>query len=216
MSTSWTVNGFPLTELELCEPATGAWTAQLSCASDVDLVEPIVIRCENGPHEWVGAIVQQRTNKGRAEAYVVGGKNKLRTVVRSRGYRQATAASIVRDIMSDCGETLSPSAKPTGTLAHWARLAHTGADALAAINATTGDAYRVERDGTIYVGPVAYTAAETEGFVVYQDNASRRTEYSLQAPDIKAGTIVDGFKVARVDYSVRASSVSAMVVWGVE
>lgn len=161
-----TVDGAPLVSAELSEPLVGVWCADVvaDAANISSLAGQVTIDIDGV--EWVGTVLPGSSDVygGRCEARIVGGANALSSTVTARAHTSISLDVLFRDLMSECGETVSDdydSSELNLTLQRWVRPAEKASMALSAIATAIGLVWRVKRDGTVWIGTDSYDDIDT-------------------------------------------------------
>ncbi len=147
-----TLGGRAVTLATITLPASGVWCADV----DVDTADEITGRAElvvDGGPTWSGTVVSGGVSHGLWRGRIVGGAGGLRTTLPALAYRNATLADVLRDVLSEAAEVLSPtSADLSYAVALWQRTRGLGASAVAEIALAAGYVWRVLADGTVWMG----------------------------------------------------------------
>ena len=204
MSVNWTVDGRPVVAVFIAEPGRGRWLAQVQVQGVAELASACVLRCENGPHEWHGSIAKQSNYQGFTEATILGCPS-LESTVPAAGYKNTTSKIVAREAVEAAGGTLDPSSNAWASLPFWARKAATLADSLNALCVTTGETWRVMRDGRVFVGTPAYAESKTEGVETDRDMQLGCIHYVSDTPDLAPWLTVDGNKLHSVEHTISDS-----------
>lgn len=147
-----TLGGRAVTLATITLPARGVWCADV----EVDTTDEITGRAElvvDGGPTWSGTVVSGGVSHGLWRGRIVGGAGGLRGTLPALAYRNATLADVLRDVLAESGEVLSPaSADLSYAVALWQRSRGTASAAVAEIAAAAGYAWRVLADGAVWLG----------------------------------------------------------------
>lgn len=139
-------------------PQRGAWTADITVATDGDIGPDIVI-----DEAFHGFAYRSTVYGASTSLRVVGGAGGLRNVIAAKGYQIAPAIQVAQDIASDCGEALAPSAALSGLLTHWARPKGPAERALTQLADYLGVLWRITPSGEILFTEDLFLPVDTEG-----------------------------------------------------
>lgn len=147
-----TLGGRAVTLATITLPALGVWCADV----DVDTADEITGRADlvvDGGPTWSGTVVSGGVSHGLWRGRLVGGAGGLRTTLPALAYRNATLADVLRDVLTESGEVLSPtSADLSYAVALWQRTRGLGASAVSEIATLAGYTWRVRGDGLVWLG----------------------------------------------------------------
>jgi hypothetical protein len=144
-------------QLEAEEFEQGAWVADLV---DADAFAGSFVL---GGDTWVGTAVQSRVDFNRNYTRVIGGANKLATVLQDRWYAgNASLQVAVSDICKECGESFG-SATPGVFLNTYQRIKGTAAQALDQLAQLFGQIWWIGRDGKVNMAVTRPTGAPADG-----------------------------------------------------
>lgn len=169
----YTVNGANILLGEVTRPRVGAWLADLVVDSDrLSDFQDAPLSLQLGPGRvFKGWAVRAGLHHAQIHLRIVGGAGGLGDVLPPRAFSNATAAVILRDALTACGETLSPQADPAAAstfFASWVRVRQPlGAELGALVPACGLEAWRVMPDGTVWLGKETWGASDPArmGFV---------------------------------------------------
>lgn len=156
---SITANGLPCLAGMINEPETGPWTGRVEVDDEIGAAfESGLVTVTTGLVTWVGTVRFGSIEQGRYVAEIVGGQNKLETVIDAKSYYQTTLLSIVTDILAECGEVIDPesAANLTALVPHWVRAKGQARVALQAVCNEINGFWRVTRAGLVLI-----TASDT-------------------------------------------------------
>lgn len=201
-----TLDGKPLLVATIDEPRVGRWVAYCEADSDEDITGSATLSFESGAVDLVGTVHRGALESGRWIGFVVGGTGGLSTTLTPRAYRNCPLSTALTDIINTTGETLGADSETlTGQfVAHWQRIQGTATHAMAALADEMGYSWRVDRDGTLWLG--ADTYAELEADVVeLQHHASLGMKVVAPAaePTIRPAVTWDGWRVEHVTTRLR-------------
>lgn len=200
---SWSVSGRALVGAVIVEPMDGRWMATVEVQGGDALPSDVVLRCEDGPHEWRGHVSQQSSYTGRVRA-IVQPLPQLEATVQAKGYFNTSARIVASEAAQDAGATLAGSSTASQSLKHWARRRATLSEALATLCRTTGDVWRATRAGELFVGKVSFAEVEGKAIEMGRNLELRSVEFALDAPFIGPLSTYKGERFGDVEYTVGA------------
>ncbi|RPH55618.1 MAG: hypothetical protein EHM89_16830, partial [Acidobacteria bacterium] len=156
--------------------------------------------------EFRGTVTPGRSGRsmgGRTTLRLVGGAGGLTHTLEARNYGGdlTTVKSVVDDIMSDSGETLSAEADRSilgKRLSSWQRVRGQGRHALDRVLEKFGATWRVLRDGTIWIGIDTWPEVEPDGTVLDDDWGDGSIGLAPDTPTMVPGIVVRGQRVEEV------------------
>lgn len=189
-------NGLHVVRGKITESELGAWTGRIEVDDeDGEITGPVTISI--GGVSWVGTVMPERggIESGRFIAFVVGGNNGLTTELPPKYYYQATLATIIADIMTECGETFdAASSDPsiaTYQVPRWMRARGEARMALNAVANELGGYWRVNRAGhVVMVKDDLWTVVEGEYSEVAREPAARVVAIAPEEPFACPGVTV--------------------------
>ena len=159
-----TAAGERLLKAKITESVTGVWRAELELDSTTDATGQITISIDG--EDFVGTVIRSTVDNGRVKALVAGGAGALTgdedgaTLV-AKAYGSTSLDVILTDILLDTGETLSSTSDTllSYRVPTWNRAAGPARRAIEALAKKTGLNWRILRDGTLWLGTDAFSAA---------------------------------------------------------
>lgn len=107
--------------------------------------------------ELRGYVLRSRVSDGYCSAVIEGGTGGLTKTAGAKMYDlQITAAVVAQDILTEVGERLDPSSQLGAALSSWVRRRSTAAEQLSALCDAIGCVWRVQLDGSIWIGQDTY------------------------------------------------------------
>lgn len=158
-----TAGGADILNALIQEQRLGPWVAELDVDSDAALSGAITIDVDGVT--WQGTVVRGELVQGHAHAQVMAGAGGLSQVLDAKFYLGASMRVILDDLMRASGETLASdvdSAILSYTPNRWARLRGTGTQSLRVVAEALGVAWRVRRDGKVWLGQESWPAVDIE------------------------------------------------------
>ncbi len=201
-------------------PLVGTWVARFVVLGDdtSKVTGPVTLRV--GSTQLVGSAVAGVDPGGLVMVQIVGGAGGLQTQVAAKHYRNPTIRSILVDILSQGGETLSSDSDEetlSTALPHWTTTAEcTIGDAIIGLLRDTGADWRVLPDGTVWVGPETWPdVGEPEGFVLQQDDPNQKLLLAAaDGADVLPGSTYQERQIKEAVYLVSESAIRAELVYG--
>lgn len=199
-------------------PRVGAWTADL----ELDQASTVAGKVELslGPHTLAGSVDHAEVVAGRLQCRVVAGAAGLRELVVPKHYTSPTVGVVLKDILQDVGELVSPTADQavlSQQLEHWTTLRQPAGRAIGGLllRAGHGVAWRHLADGTVWVGRETWPESDVVSFSeISRNGASDRSEIALvHAEPIWPGTTLDGRQVDYVDLRLTGGATRATVFY---
>ncbi len=177
------INGHNLLSLELREPRTGLWVAKVEVDKADALTDPALTIDIDGI-QWKGALVCGAVEGTRWHATVTGGSAKLTLEVGPKHYVNTSVQIMLGDILSETGDVASPTIEPSllsKTLPRWSRPQGSCGAAIRQLADDLQAAFRVLRDGTVWLGTETWPELPNEPCVIpFEDHTHGRM---LAAPD---------------------------------
>lgn len=193
-----TLNGALLTKATIRIPLVGAWVADVEHMTEPEVGVGDAVSLVFGGQTFVGTVHRVQSGFGSGyDARIVGGSGGLSTVLDPEQYMSPTVGQVLRDAVSDAGETLSGtiSADTLATpLRAWARRSQTLGEALDSLSGLLGLRWRVLLDGTIWLGSDPGTAAALTDYEMISEDAGGCVIIAAEEPTILPGeAFVDSF-----------------------
>lgn len=173
-------------------PARGAWTAWLSLDATAAPAGAVTIVCEGAP-SLVGTVVRGALVGSVARVLVVGGAGGLRRTLPALSLRDGALGDVLAATLSEAGERLAATSETLAdrAMARWHRHEAPAADTVGSLAASAGMAWRVLRDGSVWLGVDAFAeAAEAQRSTLDHDPASGAWSWSCDAIDAVPGELV--------------------------
>ena len=170
-----TINGgAALLRASIALPLSGVWSAELEVDTDEAITGAVTIELD-GAVVFRGTVVDGDVSHGQWRGRIVGGAGGLRTSLPALAYLNATRADVVRDALSEAGESLaSTSGDLTGAVARFHRAEGAAARAIDATATALGYAWRVFADGMVWLGFEAWAAAEEASITLVRRDPTQR------------------------------------------
>jgi hypothetical protein len=201
-----TLNALPVSQLRLCVPRIGCWHADVLVDSDEDVMGQVSLVL--GDIEFKGTIRRGGVANGALSARVVGGAAGLNVEAGSQGYTDVPVQVPLLDALKIAGETLSPSSSPqvlSYQLRHYARFRGPVSESIQALmfaTPLTDLAWRVRRDGMMWVGQERWANAEGEAELLKDAKQLGRRLLYLEAPVLEPGTVFQGHRLSYCQYTL--------------
>lgn len=215
----WTLNGLPVLRGTVTAPLEGRWLADL----EVDATEALTGRVELriGGVAWVGTVYRGGLDGTRSTwcGRIVGGAGGLDRPVSARSWQGLQPArGLVNELLTDVGETLSPSstAESDTNLPRWTRFDGTAHRALADLARAVGCRWRVTSEGTVWVGvdtwPELVLPEGVAAELLTTDPRAGTAVYALPGAYVAPGATFEGRRVGGVVYRL-ADAADRVHVW---
>lgn len=206
---SATVNGNDALSVKIRKPRTGPWHADVELDGEVTLSGRVTISVDG--YTFVGAVVTQGSFAGRTQAWIVGGSGGLSKTVDAQHYSNTPVLTVIRDILSACGESLDASSViPSTRFGHWERESTKASHALVAAADRAGLAWRTLDNGKIWVGVDTWAVTKTAASVLDEDwDTSCLTlaaDEFAELAKVQPGATFDGHKLKQVTHLVTRGS----------
>lgn len=200
-------------------PLLGPWTAQLELDSAVPPTG-------NQTIDWDGVtfsstVVRSGTDEGnKSQALLVGGKGGLSKTLSTPKYYASgpTLGTIVADILTEAGETLSGTADSSvlgHVVARWERAVGAAGNCLTTVLEQAGATWRVLADGTVWVGKDTFPAAartDVPGLTVLDEQyGTGNATISIAAPLLRPGVTLLDRPVREVAFTLTPGAFRAIV-----
>ncbi len=205
-----TINGDDILKMRMYEPRVGIWHADIDSDTDTDITKgtAVTIELENGLVTFTGTVFRGGIESGRWMGRIVGGAGGLRTEVAAKYYQNATFGVVLAELMTASGETLNTLTDSAITLhqrARWWRargkVSHEIKTIVDLLNRSEGDPgyiFRMQRDGTLFLGVDTFAVLEFQHEELdRKQNLSEVVIAPLQAPSLLPGVTFNG---ERIDY----------------
>jgi hypothetical protein len=205
-----TINGFGVRDGNLCMPLYGAWHMRATVDADQvsDVTGPCSIVIEGGA-TLSGTAWRVGENDGRFDVWIVGGKGLLATALTGKFYEAAPSQTIATDIATESGETLSgtsDSATLVTLMPKWMRIAGTAGRALGLLVGKLSVSWRLLDDGSIWIGPEAWTAYTADVDVTDIQGADDKMIVADDTFGLRPGMSFEGRNVTYVQHVIDPES----------
>jgi len=169
-----TINGDDILKARIYEPRFGVWHADIESDTFEDMPKgtAVTLELEDGLQTFVGTVFRGGLEQGRWIGRVVGGAGGLRTPVAAKYYLDVSLGEVLQDLATASSETISTSSDVAITQhqrARWWRSQGKVAEAITmlieTLNRSEGDPgyiWRVQRDGTIFLGVDTFATLELQ------------------------------------------------------
>jgi hypothetical protein len=170
-----TVNGRAALWGEFHLPRIGVWYGDFGLARDTEaLALTGAVEVQIGSLIWRGTVRRSGENKGAIVARVVGGGDGLRTTVPAKAYQGVPIRIPLEELLAEVGETLAPTTDPTflaTVLPQWTRTEGPASAALTdLLDAGNAAAWRILRDGTLWIGSETWRPSEIIAYTYLQNS----------------------------------------------
>ncbi len=205
------LNQLPLVSATIQEPLLGVWFADVQVDSDADIAGAITMLIDGATFSGAvynpGGTQRGGLESGRWLGRIVGGAAGLQSVVAAKNYAGVNVRAILDDILRDAGETLDATNSASATLirpvSRWHRMQSTAGTALRLLLESIGSTYRMQRDGTLFVGEQSFDAVDETDMVVESTDPSLGVAMVAPlAPTILPGVSFTGRPVSHVTTKV--------------
>lgn len=206
---SATVSGHNATSVRIRKPRISAAHIDVELDEEATLTNPVVVSIDG--YEFTCAVIEQHSFAERTTAHLVGGKGGLSKKVSAQHFNDATAETVINEILRESGETLdSGHSIPDTKFGNWQRREGQAAHALTAVTDRRGLVWRSTDTGTIWVGTDAYAEVSPDVYVLDEDwDAGTLTiaadEFSELAK-IVPGCTFEGHRIEQVTHVVTPRS----------
>jgi hypothetical protein len=225
-----TLNGAPVIKGSIRLPRVGVWSADLTLDTAIPISGPVTLVTADGAFSLSGTGYREGVFLGTLSLRVIGGAGGLSTAPGGVGktlpakyYENAPLSLVLGDILTACGEKLSPTFDTAVTsllLRKWTRFAGTGKQCIARLFDNIATSWRILADGTFWVGTDTYPPAPSSQFdVVDRHFGEGRIIIGVQQPFLMPGTLLtisssatSGTQnVSYVTYDIRPGTIRAEV-----
>jgi hypothetical protein len=217
------LGGLPVMTAEIRMPRVGVWNSGMTIDSSAAVPQETTLVTDDGSFSLRGSAVRDGVFLENLRVRMVGGSGGLDGKLQPKAYNGYTVRSVLTDILSACGETLSPATDSTilnKFLPKWIRLGGTGKSAVHSLMLFAGaESWRILPDGSFWTTTKeSWSSAPAVDFEVTTRNisegwvliASERPfvlpGQSLQLPDSAGG---DTIRISTVTHSVRSGCIEA-------
>lgn len=212
-----TANGEPVQSMDLELAARGAWRATLLVATDDAPAagSRVVIEAPGG--RFVGTARRAGADQGgQVSMLVVGGADRLTTIVEPASFRDTPVRDLVAGILDPLGEVLSARSDQAvlgRVLPSWPRTRIRAADALSMLveDAEPAATWRVLDDGTVWLGIDAGEAVSPEHTVTHDAPEEGLLELAVEDLSLRPGHSFLGGPVRAAAYRLDGTSLRLTV-----
>ncbi|MGB1223782.1 MAG: hypothetical protein ACPHCN_06515 [Mycobacterium sp.] len=202
-----TANDHRILSGTITERSQGNWTAELVTDSDNNTALSGAVTITVDDQVWTGHMVRSAVDGGRVLSMVAGGAGGWQTTLAARSYVAPSMRTVLQDIATAAGETLSSTVASDvlGAQApHWTRAEGTAAEALEAVAAKLGTTYRarVLRDGSLWVGEDTWAAYDLDAIELENNGAHRYRVFGPKQLDLQPGVTLNGERVVQVEHRI--------------
>lgn len=208
MTYPYEIAGMPVLVADIEMTVVGVWHADLEASGEVVPKSASQVLYTEGL-EFVGTITRARSIGGRVKLRMVGGKGGMSKEVPARHWTKPTLGTVIRDILTACGEQLSPTVTEeilSRRLEQWKRNAVPASRALQSICDNQGLIWRVLRDGTVWVGEESYPEARPKHELIDEDWSAGLIEIAPERPDLTPGVTFQDQRIRYVVHKIRPNS----------
>lgn len=204
-----TVDGYDVLTATIIEDRTGVWLASLEADYHEALTGQLTIDFGNDV-TFVGTVLHGGVESGRLKLRMVGGAAGMKSPLDAKYYKGSPFSVIVAHILSGAGETLSSDSEDLSEQFQpsWTRMQGPASRALDQVVETLGRVWRIQRDGTVWIGTDTYPELETEHTELDAD--PRRTSMIIApalTPEVRPGVTFEGQQVTRVTTSLKPTGI---------
>ncbi|NBC17439.1 MAG: hypothetical protein GVY18_09030 [Bacteroidetes bacterium] len=218
-----TVGDLEILSANVDEPRHGVWFVEAVLDGSSPPVAGDAVTVDLDGTELSGTVTRSDVDSTRAQVRVVGGTAGLAKPVTSRFYYQPTLALVLSQLLKEAGEVLSDESRDLSSLRvqRWTRIAGTASHALdelvTAAAELTGEelVWRVQRDGTIWLGVDTYEEADVEYLEESRDGGKRTVTI---APEddvlVRPGESLGGLSIRHAHTSWSADGLRQTLSYG--
>lgn len=200
-----TANGAPVVGMRLTLPQSGLWVASLEVDSDEALEGALTLTQAVSGASYIGHIVAAGVVAGTCRLEAVGGSGGLTGELAARSYRDATARTVISELLASVGETLdgtSTRSVMTTALSYWTRAAGRASVALSAVVEALGAQWRILPSGAVWVGSESWPEfVDDDALELDRDARSGAVLVGADAISLTPGVAFNGDRVGRVEHS---------------
>lgn len=210
--------GFGIVSGNVYLPRVGAGTADLVIATQTALARKVELTL--GSVVLSCTVIRAVVEQGLLHARIVTGANGLRLPVKSKHYTGPLLNLVLKDVLADVGESLSPTSDAAVMgiqLEHWTTIAMTASQAVRCLVETAADdiAWRHQPDGKVWVGRETWPVSAVKDYSDVQGASPQADvwELSLLQPEVRPGTTLGGRRIDAVEYRIVAGGALGTTVW---
>jgi hypothetical protein len=203
-----TIENAAILSMWLSMPLGGTWQAKVD--SEAEALAGTVTISDGEGQAFVGRVVRSGVVTDRNRAFVVGGRGKIGDggfTLSSKHFRAVNMRVIVNEILTQAGETLSPTSPAPLLATHfdfWTIPGGNGAtpgSALRSLLSPFDAAWRMLSDGTVWIGIDTFPAAPEQDRLELEPHADQALVcLAVDAFALRPGVTLDGRKVLQVDH----------------
>lgn len=199
------INGFDILEAKIMETSIGAWTMRVELDAEEELTGPAI--CDIDGAVFLGTFRRGSVEGGRFIGEVIGGAGNLSAELDAKFYSQASLGLVIGDIMADAGEVLAPETLGdvellTARVEAWSRAkGKAGLSIRQVVDETTAEVWRVQRNGTIFIGTDAFIPVLPDFEFDEIEKLPDQGKLIIapeESPDIRPGVNFEGQNVSAV------------------
>lgn len=196
------LNGAPVYQAHIAFPRIGCWHADLLVGEAKAPTGPVTLSF--GSSSWAGAVFRGGAPFGSGMLRVVGGAGGLASGAQlpPKAYQSGTVQYLLGDLLADAGERLSSAADAktlAQSLAAWTRPAGSAGGAMVALTDHLGVSWRMQSDGTVWVGPETWPGA-AGAYSLLEDHAQHGYQVLYaDDPKIQPGATLAGRRISYVE-----------------
>jgi len=217
------VNGIECVRGRVTLPLTGVWVADVVCETENDQASfpapGSSISLQIGGQGFQGVVRRASSPFGTVFARLVGGAGGFPTDIGAVAYQNTTVQTILSDILSSCGESLSPSSdqeRLSQSIPSWVRVASPGWMAMANLvdALDVSGTWRVQPSGQVWLGTDTFpqTSIETFELLNYEPQELRAVIYS-DNPTVLPGQSFLGGEITSVEHHVEPGKITASILF---
>lgn len=183
-------------------PRIGAWHADLTLDASAPVEGPQTISIGDSV-KLSGTVFRSGLIGGRVSLRMVGGAARMATRLRPKFYRGVTARIVLSDIAREAGEALSSRIEASllsRMLSKWVRMAGSASEALLVLSTTLLVGWRIEADGSLWLGEETWPPFDIEHDVIGGDSAAGVHEVAMVEPRLVPGVMFREHKVSAVEH----------------
>jgi hypothetical protein len=201
-----TANGKFVLAARISMPRTGIWLADLTVDATEEFGEAVTLQTFDGGLTLVGTAIAGGLSSDVVHITVVGGKGGLQKELEPTFVRSLPVRTILTGILSEAGETLSPTSDAAvlgKTLPKWTRDRAKASSLLSDLADEVGATWRVLADGTVWFGVETWPDAPKVDTELLEEHPSEdRDVFGVQAPRYLPGTKLGGKKLSLVVHTI--------------
>lgn len=182
----------------------GRWSADLEL-EDASPARGARVELRGPSLALSGYVALVGTFQGDYRCRIYGGTGGLPKELPAKAFRSMPAKLLLEDVLGGVGERLSSSIEPdllNRELTAWVRPAGPAAAALADLCGILGVSWRVQPEGTVWLGLDTWRASPATGELLDADPVGLTIHAALDAMNLLPGTTWQGAKVERVTHHI--------------